>query len=97
MFNKKEKEEINYELLFKKLYYEQDIVDAELFRKTKEEIATNCSASPIKTLVAHHKIKNEVKFATKNNEVSKLFEKWGKEIANSEIEKQKRKMKLEKH
>lgn len=97
MFNKKEKEEINYELLFKKLYYAQDIVDAELFRETKEEIATNCSVSPIKPLVALHKIKNEVKFATKNNEVSKLFEKWGKEIANSEIEKQKRKMKLEKH
>lgn len=97
MFNKKEKEEINYELLFKKLYYAQDIVDAELFRKTKEKIATNCSVSPINTLVALHKIKNEVKFATKNNEVSKLFEKWGKEIANSEIEKQKRKMKLEKH
>ena len=57
MFNKKEKKEINYELLFKKLYYAQDIVDAELSCKAKEEIATNCGVSPIKSLVVLHKIK----------------------------------------
>lgn len=55
-----------------------------MYCRAQEEIAANNAASKSKSLVALRKIKKEVANAIKNNTVSALYEKWGKEVEECE-------------
>lgn len=70
---------IDYSLPFKQLFYAHYFEDADMYCRAKEQIAVNNTVSRTKNLVALRKIKREVAVATKNKEVSALYEKWSKE------------------